>query len=311
MLKFKKIRTKFLILSFGFTFLILNFTFPCFAQDKIIAIVNNDIITQKDLNDFITVTRIQLSEESSGKELETKIQSMKLDLLNKLIEDRLILQEAKKEKVQINEGMVKAKMNELKKRYPSETDLNFELSKQGLVEADLENKIREQFLMRSIVEDKVRSLIRVSPSEIAAFYRDNPDKFLVPSQREVQVIGTKDGGIAKQAYNDLKSGKTPEEVASGYSLYTDKVTIAQNGQLRKDVEDQVFNLQPGGVTAPIQVGDTYYIFKLNNIIPSRQASLSEAQEEIRDFIGSKKMQDELTKWIHELKEKAYIKISSS
>ncbi len=70
--------------------------YDAYAQDKIVAIVNEDVITKRDLDEFIVFTRIQLSREYQGRELETKLQSMKLDLLNKLIEDRLILQEAKK-----------------------------------------------------------------------------------------------------------------------------------------------------------------------------------------------------------------------
>ncbi len=71
----------------------LQFTaYNLFAQDKIAAIVNNDIITQKDLDDFLNFMRIQLSQDYSGKELENKIQAMKPDLLDRLIEDRLILQ---------------------------------------------------------------------------------------------------------------------------------------------------------------------------------------------------------------------------
>jgi len=42
-----------------FAFCFFTFALTCFAQDKIIAIVNKDIITQKDLNDFINFMRVQ------------------------------------------------------------------------------------------------------------------------------------------------------------------------------------------------------------------------------------------------------------
>ena len=34
-----------------------------YAQDKIIAIVNNEVVTQKDLDDFLNFMRMQLSQE--------------------------------------------------------------------------------------------------------------------------------------------------------------------------------------------------------------------------------------------------------
>jgi len=41
----------------------------CFAQDKIVAVVNDEIITQKDLNDFVNFMRMQLSIELTGEQL--------------------------------------------------------------------------------------------------------------------------------------------------------------------------------------------------------------------------------------------------
>ena len=107
------IQNKKLILSKTILFLGLiaichmSYAIELYAQDKIIAIVNSDVITQKDLNDFLNFMRMQLMTEYKGKELENKIQSMKLDLIDKLVEDRLILQQAKKNNIQIDEGRLR------------------------------------------------------------------------------------------------------------------------------------------------------------------------------------------------------------
>jgi len=308
MVKYKAQSLKFLVLSFSFAFLAFSFRLPCFAQDKIVAIVNDDVITQKDLNDFINILRIQLSEELQGKELEAKIQSLGSDLLNRLIEDRLILQEAKKEKVQINEAVIKEKIAEIKKKYPSEEDFNYDLAKQGLVQADLEAKIRDQHLMRSIVDRKVRSRVVISPNEIADFYERSKEKFILPVQRELEVVGFKDKSLAQEAYDDIEAGKSWEDVVKNRLLNTDNILVAQDGQLRKDVEDALFKLNIDEVTAPLKVEETYYIFRLNNIIPSRQQTLAEAQGAIRNFLGNEKMQKELSKWLDEIKKQTYIKI---
>jgi len=301
-------REKFLVLSFSFALFALGFTLPCFAQDKIAAIVNDEIITQKDLNDFINILRIQLSEELKGKELESRVQSMKVDLLNKLIEDRLILQEAKKEKIAVNEAMVKSRVAEIKRRYPSEAYFTEALAKQGLVQADIEEKIGDQFMLRGIVETKVKPRVSISPNEVTDFYQKNKEKFILPQQRELTVIDFKNKIIAEEVYNALKSGQAIDELNPKYALNTDNITVAQDEQLRKDIEDRIFKLGPGEITAPVEVEQIYYIFKLNNILPPRQQNLSEVQDEIHNFLGNQKMQEELIKWINELKTRAYIKI---
>jgi len=66
--------------------------FSCrlFAAPKIVAVVNNDAITEKDVEDAFRIFRVQLSRQFEGKELEDKIKEMKKDLLERIIEGRLM-----------------------------------------------------------------------------------------------------------------------------------------------------------------------------------------------------------------------------
>ena len=81
--------------------LILLSTGYLYALDKVIAVVNSEVITQKDLADFLNFMRLQYSRQFQGKALEEKVDSMKKDLLQRLIEDRLILQQAKLDKLSV------------------------------------------------------------------------------------------------------------------------------------------------------------------------------------------------------------------
>lgn len=279
-----------------------------YAQDKIIAIVNNDIITQKDLNDFINFMRMQLSREYKGSELGKRIQSMKLDLQDRLIEDRLILQEAKKNDIKVDENRVKAKINEIKRRYPSDAEFQNDLAKQGLVQADIESKIREQLLMYNIVELKIRDKILVRPDEVTSFYNKNIKEFISSEERELEVFILESEDLANSFSYNLKSGQKSTDLATRYPFQVNNLQARKGGELRKDVEDVVFKLSIGEISKPIKIDDKYYIFKLNNKIASRQQTLPEVQDRIHAYLFEKKMQEELTKWLDELKQKSYIKI---
>jgi len=303
--KFKKI---FLFLIFTTYYLLTTTCYPLFAQDKIVAIVNKDIITQKDLNDFINFMRVQLSTQYQGKQLESKIQSMKLDLLDKLIEDRLILQEAKKDNIIIDPDRIKAKINEIKKHYGSDTEFQNAIAKQGLVQADIEGKIREQTLMYAVIDREIRSKIIIKPVEVTDFYQRNIKEFIFPEQRDFESVTVDNESFANEVFDKLKSGQELEEVANRYSLAINKFSSLRDGQLRKDIEETVFKINVGQISAPVKIEDSYYIFKLNNIISPRQQNLSEVQEEIHAMLFNKKMQEALTKWLDELKRHSYIKI---
>lgn len=282
-----------------------------FAQDKIVAIVNNDCITRKDLDDFVNFMKMRMSEKYNENQIEVKIAKIKSDLLDKLIEDRLILQEAKKSKVAVDENILKAKISEIKKRYPTDIEFQNELKKQGLVQADIEAKIREQILMYNIIEQKIRSKVIVRPDEVTSFYDKNKKDFTTPEERDLEVVVLENQDQANGFAYNFRSGLKLDDLASRYPIKLDKIKVSRSEELRKEIADVVFKLNVSEISDPVNVDGKYYIFKLDELVSSRQLSLSEAQEKIHNYIFEKKMQEELVKWLDELKKQSYIKIMQS
>ncbi len=282
-----------------------------YAQEKIVAIVNSDVITQKDLNDFINFTRVQMAGDYKEEELKEKIEALKSDLLNKLIDDRIILQEAKRDKIKVDEDKIKAKVSEIKSRYPSETGFQQALSLQGLVQADVENRIREQLLMYDIIEAKVKSRIVVNPAEVTDFYQKNPREFILSEQRDFESIALEDSVAAGQVAAGLKRGQDLGELAQKYSFSVDTLGGVVAEELKKELSEALFKIKLGEFAGPIKIEDKYYIFKLNKITPPRAKQLSEVQDRIYGFLLEKKMQEDLARWLDELKSRAYIKIIQS
>ncbi|MDD5108887.1 MAG: SurA N-terminal domain-containing protein [Candidatus Omnitrophica bacterium] len=297
------------IISFFIFAIFISFSVPSlWALDKVVAIVSNEIITQKDLDDFSNFMRMQYSRQFKGKVLEEKIGTMKQDLLQRLIEDKLILDQAKNEKIIIDPDKIKSKINEIKKRYPTESEFERDLAKQGLVQADLENKIREQMLMYSIVEQKVRSKVVVWPDEITSFFNQNKKDFLKPEERILLVIISLDEDTAKTLSYQLRLGTKIEELAGRYSFTTDKLSALKGQELRSEIEDTVFKLGVKEVSDPVRIDQKFYIFKLDDIVVGQQLSLGQAQDKIQSYLFEKKMQEEMVKWLDELKKQSYIKI---
>jgi len=279
-----------------------------FAQDSVVAIVNNDVITQKDLNDFLNFMRMQMSGESKEKGLEDKVEAMKLNLLQKLIEDRLILQEAKNLKMEIGQDRIKARIEDIKNKMGSDMEFQKSLKQQGLAQVDLESKIKDQLLMYNVIDYKIRSNIIVTPSEVTDFYEKNRNQFNSPEQRDFASIAMEDERMANQVYSQLNAWQSFEQVAKKYNLEINKFSVNAEEGLRKDIADVIFKLNAGETSKPVKIGNLFYIFKVYIISPPHALSLSEAQETIHNFLFEKKMQERLGKWLNELKKSSYIKI---
>ncbi|HTY44923.1 MAG TPA: peptidyl-prolyl cis-trans isomerase [Patescibacteria group bacterium] len=275
-----------------------------FAEDKIAAIVNKDVITVKDLNDFISFTRMQYQTEYQGRELEAKLDSMKKDLLEKLIEDRLIVQEARKSNLKLDPNRVTSRINEIKHRYASDGQFQEALTKQGLTIADVESKIKEQMIMYYFIDSQIKNRITVKPAEVTEFYQQHIAEFAVPEERRFDTVVTEDAHAADEAFQKLKnSGSVQSD-----SVSVNTMSALKGGQLKKEIEDIVFKTGLNEIAGPVEIEKKYYIFKVNAIIPPKQQALPEVQERIYAFLFDRKMQEKLSSFVDELKQKAYIKI---
>lgn len=295
----------------AFAFLLLSFNFYCFAEDKIVAIVNDDCITQKDLGDFINFMKLRMPQRVGEKQAEEKIETMKKDLLERLIEDRLILQEAKKSNLLLDQNRIKIRIDEIKQQYPNDADFQGELKKQGLVQADIETKISDQMLMYDIIDQKIRRKIIIRPDEVTNFYNNNKNDFISTEERELEVITFENNDFAEKFYRDLEGGQRFEDLVARDEVRADKLSVTHRGELKKEIEEVIFKLNLSQVSQPLALDNKTYIFRLENIVPPKQLSLPEVQDKIQRYLFEKKMREELTKWLDELKKQSYIKIMQS
>ena len=137
--------------------LLLSFTFlhnVYASEDRIIAVVNDDIITSSEL-----------------KTADTKVfQSTSLSFL---IEKKLQLQAAKKKGVSVTNAEVDEALDDIKKmnKFTSEEEMKEALLKEGISIEDYKREITEQLIILKIVNREVKSKISVSDKDIENYYQ--------------------------------------------------------------------------------------------------------------------------------------------
>ncbi|MFH1201362.1 MAG: peptidyl-prolyl cis-trans isomerase [Candidatus Omnitrophota bacterium] len=293
---------------FIFMCLILSFTpFAQANQDQIIAAVNNEAITQSDFNEFLRVMYVDLRAQYSDDQLEENKAEIIGGALENLIKDKLILQEAKKQKLEVKESDVKEKFEEVKSRFPSAAEFEEDLAKEGLTPGILKERLRDRILMQEIVDKEVRSKINVSPSEVTAYYNGHSKDFSVAQSRKVDSIFVKTEGKADEVLKLIKAGKDFGELMKNFSE-AQNIEVVSRGVLLKNIEDAIFSLEVGGTTGILKTNEGFYIFKLIEEIPGRAKELKEVQDEIFNQLREEKFRLLLNEWLDNLKKNAYIYI---
>ncbi len=302
---------------------------PTFAQteftQKILAVVNNEAITQTDVDEILAPIYLQYKSTYSGDELAEKVQVAKDDILNQLIEDKLILQQAKKDKtITVTEKEIDALVDELKSKFKTVEEFDQILKNQKVTLLDLRKRYKEQMLIKKAVSKEVLSKISIPPSEVLEYYEANKDKFAIPEQIHLRSIFLSFNEEPKEEvekkaneiYEQIQKGVEFVEMVEKYSEAPNVVDAGdmgfmKKGSLRKEIENIVFKLDIGKVTKPIKTSSGFYIFRVEDKKPATVSDLESVQDQIRNKLYSKKIEKKLDEWINKLKESALIEVKTN
>jgi parvulin-like peptidyl-prolyl isomerase len=271
--------------------------------DKIAAIVNGDVITEDEVGTFMKLT--DMAEESGLPTNDPK--KLRLELLNRMVEDRLILQEAQAMGLKADEKVVEDRIKDIKMRAGSELAFDMALKQQGFSLSELRKKLRNQLLIFMAVQREVKSKVLVSPKEVTNYYESNRAKFISPESVSVDSIFVKDKEALSKVEALLSEGKDFNEVAREYSQKSNLGTIAR-GQLKKELEDVLFSLESGVCSSPVSVENGFYIFLLKEKMPVSERSIDEVKNTIALMLEDQKTEKKLKEWLEALKDKAYISV---
>ncbi|MFA5085336.1 MAG: peptidylprolyl isomerase [Candidatus Omnitrophota bacterium] len=289
--------------------------------DKIVVVVNNEIITQREVDVILAPIYGQYRSMYKGEELIRMLEDAREKILKQLIEDRLIFSEAKKLNITIDEKEIDAKVDEVRNKVGSERDLENMLHEQNLTLNELRARYKEKIMIRKLVDQKVGAKIIITPLEVKDYYNDNKESFMQPEEIKLRTILIKprkeQGGEAgslqlmRDLVKRLKEGCDFEELAKEYSDAPDAsegglMGYVRKGELLPQIEDIVFNLKEGEVTGIIKSPLGYHVFRVDEKRIRRIRELSEVRQDVEEFLYREKANQRLRGWIDSLAKSAYI-----
>lgn len=292
----------------------------CKVVDKIVVVVNNEIITQREVDRLLEPVYEQYRALYYGDELVKKMEEERGNVINQLIEDKLILSEAKKLNIEVEDKEVELRVDEIRKRFSSKEDFESALSEQGLTLKDLRTRYREHMMIRILIDHKVGSKITVSPPEVSDYYNKHSNEYIQPEEirlRNILIRPKKDLEPAKalerarEILRRLKEGGDFAGLAKKYSEGPNAKEGGLMGYVKKEdllpeIEAIVFNLKEGELSDIVQTSLGYHIFKVEERRERIARGLSEVRHDVEEAVFKEKVKGKLKGWIEGLKKNAYI-----
>ena len=248
--------------------------------DRIVAKVGREIILESELQLRIAQLKSMGVEES---------EIIEADILNNMIETRLVIQKGKEESFNIDElkilKQVDGRLEEIKSRFRSESEFLQELKNAGMTVSDLKEtlseNIREEELKQRIISQNISRKVHITEAEIEEYYHENIDSIPLRSEkdkigfilREVKVGKATRDKKYKEIHDILekiRKGESFDELAKQYSECPSgkkggDLGFISRGTTVKPFEDAAFALMEGEVSEIIETQFGYHVIKVNEI----------------------------------------------
>ena len=325
---------RFLIISLLFSILSAPIRFGYAEEMGIVAVVNDEPITQDELDKALAPVLIQMQVENSPEQLAQKVPEAREKILQQLIEERLMLQEARNPKpVEVSKGKigtpppvtvsdeeVNQMIEQISAKFPNAEAFNDALSQHGMTLDDLRAQYRDHMTVRKLIDRDIRSRVNISPTEVTSYYQAHVKDFVTPVASQVAVIfipqknsldAAQSRDLTQNLKHQLDQGADFYELAKRYSEGPNakmggRIGFMEKGKSLKEIDDVLFTVPAGAISSVIRTNAGFQIFKVESVRPAHQASLDEAQSDIRDRLFQEKSEARYKEWIDKLKASSYI-----
>lgn len=283
--------------------------------DRIVAQVNDEIITLSELEQMAKSVEGQSGMRPGGK--DTK--NLQRQMLESLIDRKLAQGEAKKRGINITDRELDQALQDFKKRSNLTDDaaLTKALSQAGLTLKDLKQQITDQIIQERMVTVAVGAKATVSEADIRRVYETSSKEGANQVHLKIISVPFPPGATTAQKeelakkveviFNELKGGGAFPEVARKHSVSDTDVGFIPQGDVAPQLLEYLKRLRPGEI-APVQTPEGFQLIQLVATRSGQPRSFEEVAPDIRRMLMRQEMEKRFGEWVKTLREKAFIKI---
>lgn len=300
-------------------FLVFTFCFPaisfCEVVDRIIAIVNDDILTLKEAEKYVRI-------ETQGKYVSVNEYFRNIQLREKisaLIEGILIKQQARKLKINVSDKEVDRIVENIKKQYlVDDEQLKSKLKEEGINYKDFYEGIRTNTLRGRVMAQVISPDVIITDKTLKEYYDKHTDEFRDEEYRLQQIFISNRTVNAQQkiltAYNLLKEGTPFEEVAKKFSEDPSAshgggdMGYVKKGELVPGLKEAIGKLTPGGYTDILTTPYGFHVLRVAEVKKGDTLLFDDVKGKIHERIVAEESEKRYKEYMEKLKQSAYIEV---
>jgi peptidyl-prolyl cis-trans isomerase SurA len=268
--------------------------------DRIVAVVNKEVITWFDLQNEIQDEYSRLKAKYRGEELDHRYTQKQREVLNALIVERLQLQEAKAKGISVTQEEIDAAL----RRTP-------------LPPTQTEEEFGQQLLLKKLFDFEVRRNVVVEEEELRRYYEANINIFRKPPQyRLKQIFLEAQDEIARLRaktkaqviYSDWNSETPMEDLAVRHTQLVSELGWVEEKDLVAPLAQALKELTPGTLSMPIDTQAGVHLLIVEEVKESQPYPFEQVEREIHAQLLKQRGEEAYNEWMNKLKQQAFIDV---
>ena len=294
-------------------------------QNRVVAIVNNQLVTLFELNGKIReltgLSSRELKERSEDMYIETRRK-----VLNDLIDQKIALVKIKELEIKVQPEEVDQAIERVKEdNQLTQEGLIAKLKERGTTYEAYRESIKIELERRQLITYEVQSKIMLREEDIETYYKEHIDEFTSEGKVRLALIFLKqrdpaDKDEARDLYQKAQGifsmiesgedfGKLAKKFSSGPGAKDDgDLGVFKLSELNPEMAEQIKGLSTGDVAKPIIKPDGIRIIKVAEKDGGGLKSLEQVRNAIQSILYREELERRYSAWISELRKKAYTKI---
>ncbi|MEW6001685.1 MAG: peptidylprolyl isomerase [Nitrospirota bacterium] len=309
----------FIPIAYIFVFTVLSDA--AILLDRVVAVVNKEVITWSEV---YRMMEFEAADQVKALKEDEKLRLFKEDeeaFLQKLIDMRLQIQEAKRIGLEVTPEELTEAIDNIKKKYSmTQTSFMESLQKEGLTIEEYKRRLSEQILIGKVINQQIRNKIVISEDDLKKYLEKNRQIFgdaEVYKLRQIFLRRQKnvdDRTIEERAsliVEKLKAGKDFSVLAKEFSEDPSgkgggELGLIKKGLLAKEFVDILSTIKRGDFSRPFWTEKGLHIIKLDEIISMQNAD--QIKEEARRYLTEQQFAGKYKSWLKGLRERSFIEI---
>jgi peptidyl-prolyl cis-trans isomerase SurA len=292
--------------------------------NRIVAQVNDEIVTLAELNRETAQARKELAAKYSGEQLQQMLQKVEQDALDNLINEKLFYQKAMEMGFNADiDKKVSAAIQQIVKdnNFEDTEELEKALEQSGRNIRELRDQFKRSLIINELIYEFVDSRITLLTPEIDKYYKDHEADFTTPEEVTLSTIIVNEASDkesqdrANDLYKRLQQGESFAALASQYSKGATANTGGNIGtyilsKLNSVTVNAIAGLKEGDVSKPQKEKEGYVLYRVDSRKVATVRPLDQVQNEIKNQLYQRKRGPEMERYTDQLREDAYIQIFS-